>query len=138
MRRGAKHAWGGCHRAESHRPGQAWVKRRPLVEAAGGPLAVVVAGANVQDTKLLAATLEAVVVERPQPSHEEPQHLCLDNAADNPTGWETVATRLRAAYASDWRGEAGCPRREAFSRQALGGGTDAGLAKEMPRHFGAL
>ncbi len=53
---------------------------------------MVVAGANVQDTKLLAATLEAVVVERPQPSQEEPQHLCLDKADDNPTGWKTVAT----------------------------------------------
>ena len=68
------------------------MKRSLLVEAAGGPLAVVVAGANVHDTKLLAATLEAVVVERPQPTPEEPQHLCLDKAYDNPTGWETVAT----------------------------------------------
>jgi len=67
------------------------VKRRLLVEAAGGPLAVVVAGANVHDTKLLAATLEAVVVERPTPTEEEPQHLCLDKAYDNPTGWEAVA-----------------------------------------------
>jgi putative transposase len=41
------------------------VKRSLLVEAEGGPLAAVVAGANVHDTKLLAQTLEAVVVERP-------------------------------------------------------------------------
>jgi putative transposase len=51
-----------------------------------------VAGANVHDTKLLAVTLEAVVVERPVPTQEQPQHLCLDKAYDNPTGWETVAT----------------------------------------------
>jgi putative transposase len=43
-----------------------------LVEASGGPLAVVVAGANVHDTKLLAATLDAVVVERPQPRTDAP------------------------------------------------------------------
>jgi putative transposase len=67
------------------------VKRSLLVEAAGGPLAVAAAGANVHDTKLLAATLEAVVVERPEPTEEEPQHLCLDKAYDNPTGWEAVA-----------------------------------------------
>ncbi len=67
------------------------MKRSLLVEAAGGPLAVVVAGANVHDTKLLAATLEAVVVERPTPTEEAPQHLCLDKAYDNPTGWQTVA-----------------------------------------------
>jgi putative transposase len=67
------------------------VKRSLLVEADGGPLAVVVAGANVHDTKLLRATLEAVVVERPQPTEEKPQHLCLDKGYDNPTGHQTVA-----------------------------------------------
>lgn len=57
-----------------------------LTEADGGPLAVVIAGANVHDTKLLAATIEAVVVERPPATPEDPQHLCLDKAYDNPTG----------------------------------------------------
>jgi putative transposase len=32
------------------------------------------------------------VVERPQPTEERPQHLCLDKGYDNPTGHETVAT----------------------------------------------
>jgi putative transposase len=67
------------------------VKRSVLVEAAGGPLAVVIAGANVHDTKLLAPTLAAVVVERPAPSAEQPQHLCLDKGYDNPTGEAAVA-----------------------------------------------
>ncbi len=62
-----------------------------LVEAAGGPLAVVIAGANVHDTKLLAATLEAIVVERPQPTADHPQHLCLDKGYDNPTGKAAAA-----------------------------------------------
>ncbi len=63
------------------------VKRSILVEAEGGPLAAVVAGANVHDTRLLAATLDAVVLERPDPAEEEVhQHLCLDKAYDNPTG----------------------------------------------------
>jgi len=39
----------------------------------------------VHDTKLLAATIEAIVVERPDPA-QCPQHLCLDKAYDNPTG----------------------------------------------------
>lgn len=69
------------------------VKRSLLVEADGGPLAVAIAGANVHDTKLLAATLDAVVVKRPQPSAEEPQHLCLDKGYDNPTGHQAVANR---------------------------------------------
>ena len=52
----------------------------------GGPLSIVVAGANVHDAKLLEATLDAIVVERPQPTEEEPQHLCLDKGYDNPSG----------------------------------------------------
>jgi putative transposase len=63
-----------------------------VVEAGGGPLGATIAGANVHDTKLLAATLETIVVERPQPTEEMPQHLCLDKGYDNPTGHETVAT----------------------------------------------
>ncbi len=50
-----------------------------------------VAGANVHDTKLLAAALDVIVVERPVPTEEAPQHLCLDKAYDNPTGEAAVA-----------------------------------------------
>lgn len=60
------------------------------MEADGGPLAVVIAGANVPDTKLLAQTLEAIVVERPKPTSEQPQHLCLDKGYDNPTGHQAT------------------------------------------------
>jgi hypothetical protein len=63
------------------------VKRSLLVEAEGGPLGAVVAAANVPDFTLLEATLEAVVVPRPQPSASRPQHLCLDKGYDNDTGW---------------------------------------------------
>ena len=44
---------------------------------------MVLAGANVRDDKLLEATLEAVVVERPRPNEEAPQHLCLDKGYDS-------------------------------------------------------
>jgi putative transposase len=67
------------------------VKRRLVVEADGGPLGAAIAGANVHDTTLLAATLKAIVVERPQPTVERPQHFCLDKGYANPTGHETVA-----------------------------------------------
>jgi putative transposase len=70
--------------------GKNGTKRSLLVEAAGGALAVVVEAANIHDTKLLSATLEAVVVERPEPSRQEPQHLCLDKGYDNPTGHQAV------------------------------------------------
>jgi putative transposase len=74
------------------------VKRSLLVEAAGGPLAVVMAGANVHDTKLLAATLDAIVVQRPQPTPERPEHLCLDLGYDNPTGADAVNTHHYLAH----------------------------------------
>ena len=53
---------------------------------------MIIAGANVHDFKLLTATLEAIVVARPPPTAEEPQHLCLDKGYDPPTGHEIVAT----------------------------------------------
>ncbi len=51
---------------------------------------MIVAGANRHDTKLLAATLDAIVVPRPAPTEEKPQHLCLDKGYDNPTGHEAA------------------------------------------------
>ena len=63
------------------------MKRSILVEADGGPLAVVVAGANVPDARLLKATIEAVVLERPPVEEGWPQHLCLDKGYDNEEGW---------------------------------------------------
>jgi putative transposase len=63
------------------------VKRSLLVEADGGPLGVVVAGANVPDAQLLAETIEAIVLERPPVEEGYEQHLCLDKGYDNDTGW---------------------------------------------------
>lgn len=61
-----------------------------IVEADGGPLGVVVDGANVHDTKLLERTIDAIVVDHPEPTAKAPQHLCLDKGYDNPTGHTTV------------------------------------------------
>ena len=54
--------------------GKAGTKRSLLVDGEGGwshGVSIVVAGANVHDAKLLEATLDAIVVERPQPTEEE-------------------------------------------------------------------
>jgi putative transposase len=50
-----------------------------LTEADGGPVAVVLTGANVHDSLLLPDALEAVIVEPPDPRVRK-QHLCLDKA----------------------------------------------------------
>jgi putative transposase len=70
--------------------GKQGTKRSTLCEGHGLPLAVVVAGANRPDMKLTAATLAALVVPRPAPTAEEPQHLCLDAGYDYPVIWQTV------------------------------------------------
>ena len=46
------------------------------------PLGVVVAGANRPDMKLVAPTRYRIVVERPEPTAEQPQGLCLDKGYD--------------------------------------------------------
>ena len=66
------------------------MKRSLLVEGHGRPLAAVVAAANVPDDRLLKATLDALVLERPEPEPDWPQHLASDAAYDTPTGWETT------------------------------------------------
>ncbi len=43
------------------------------------------AGANVHDAKMLAQTIAAMIVGRPEPQ-DGPQHLCLDKGYCNPTG----------------------------------------------------
>jgi putative transposase len=61
-----------------------------ICDGQGDALGVVIAGANVHDAKLLEATIEAIVVERPEPTEEEPQNLCLDAGYDNPSGREAA------------------------------------------------
>ena len=70
--------------------GKPGVKQSLLVEADGGPLAITIAGANIPDAQLLEATIDAIVLERPEPEPGFPQHLCLDKGYDNDTGWEAA------------------------------------------------
>jgi putative transposase len=63
--------------------GKTGVKRSLLMEGPGVPLGLVVAGANRPDMKLLAPTLYRIVLERPEPSAEQPQGLCLDKGDDS-------------------------------------------------------
>ena len=62
--------------------GKNGTKKHVLTDADGGPLAALVAAANVNDHLLLEDTIEAIVIERPDPQLVV-QHLCLDKAYDN-------------------------------------------------------
>ena len=46
------------------------------------PIGLVVDGANRHDMKLVRATVESMVVERPEPTEEQPQGMCLDKGYD--------------------------------------------------------
>lgn len=76
--------------------GKRGVKRSILTDGEGIPLAVAIAGANRHDSKLLAATLDGIVVLRPQPEPqggEGSQHLCLDKGYDYKCIREQVSER---------------------------------------------
>ena len=42
------------------------------------PIGLAVDGANRHDMKLVRATIESIVIERPEPTQEQPQGMCLD------------------------------------------------------------
>jgi putative transposase len=64
--------------------GKLGVKRSLLTDGAGIPLAIIIDGANRHDMKLLCATLDGVVIARPDPTESQPQHVCLDAGYDYP------------------------------------------------------
>jgi len=53
-------------------------KRSLLTDEKGLPLAVALDGANRHDVKLLEATLDGIVIDRPEVISKAPQNLCLD------------------------------------------------------------
>jgi len=91
-------------------------------------LAVVVKGANRHDMKLAEGTLEAMVIERPEPTGQEPQNPCLDKGHDYPQVrrllWEWGYTVHICA-----RGKESQAKRDSrLPGTALGGGADTFLA----------
>src|SRR5207237_3622517 len=58
--------------------GKQGTKRSLLCDRRGIPLALGISGANRHDMKLVSATLDAQGYERPEPTVEQPQNLCLD------------------------------------------------------------
>ena len=53
-----------------------------MVEADGIPIGLAVGGANRNDIKMARQTIESIPVERPKPTEEEPQGMCLDKGYD--------------------------------------------------------
>ena len=76
---------------QSHRPSEKGAKRSVLTEGAGVPIGLDHDGANRNDHKLLRPTLDSIPIERPDPTPEAPQGICLDKAYDNAETRDLVA-----------------------------------------------
>lgn len=62
--------------------GKSGVKRSVLTEGHGVPIGLEVEGANRTDMKLVRSTIESIVINRPNPTQEHPQGMCLDKGYD--------------------------------------------------------
>lgn len=58
------------------------MKRSVLTEGHGIPIGVVVEGANRHNMKLARPTIESIIIDRPEPTEELPQGMCLDKEYD--------------------------------------------------------
>jgi transposase len=91
--------------------GKSGTKRSTHTEGRGVPIGLAVAGANRNDMKLVQETLESIPVERPQPTPDAPQGLCLDKGYDYDAVRETVAAYGYTAHIR-MRGEEATAKRE--------------------------
>ena len=69
--------------------GKKGTKRSILTEGKGIPLSVAVDGANRHDKKLVKETLDAIIIERPDPD-DVIQNMCMDKGYDYPDIRELV------------------------------------------------
>ena len=58
------------------------MKRSLLTEGNGVAIGIEPAGANLNDFKLCRDTIDSIPIERPEPTPEQPQGLCLDRGYD--------------------------------------------------------
>ena len=96
--------------------GKGGVKRSLLTDGHGVPLGLVADGANRHDMKLVRVTIESMVVERPQPTAECPQGMCLDKGYDYDEVREVVAEFGFTAHIRSRGEEAQALKREAGER----------------------
>ena len=66
------------------------MKRSLLTEGHGIPIGLSVEGANRHDMKMVRETIGNIVIDRPKPTAEEPQGMCLDKGYDYQEVRDTV------------------------------------------------
>jgi putative transposase len=62
--------------------GKMGTKRSLLTDGGGVPIGLAVEGANRNDFKMTRETIMSIPVERPEPTAEQPQGMCLDKGYD--------------------------------------------------------
>jgi transposase len=62
--------------------GKIGTKRSVLTDGGGVPVGLAVEGANRNDFKMTRATIASIPIERPAPTPEQPQGMCLDKGYD--------------------------------------------------------
>ena len=100
---------GKKHRTKSYTDrAKSGTKCSILVDGKGVPLAVSVDGANRHDMKMTKATLQSIVIYRPEPTIRLKQHMCMDKGYDFPEVYElleeygyTIHIRLRGEERSN-------------------------------------
>jgi hypothetical protein len=95
--------------------GKSGTKRSILTDGHGVPIGLAVAGAQRNDCKMARVTIESVAVERPDPSPDPPQGLCLEKGYDDDEVRGrleecgcTAHSRARGEEAKALKQEAGC------------------------------
>jgi len=58
-----------------------------LTEGQGVPIGAVIEGANRHDMRLVRATIESIIIDRPKPPEAHPQGMCLDKGYDYDEGY---------------------------------------------------
>ncbi len=87
-------------------------------------------GANRHDMKLVERTLEAAMVQRPEPTAYQPQNMCLDKGNDYPEVRKLVAAWGYTGHIKS-RGEERAEKHPRLPGASLDGGTNPQLAEPV-------
>jgi len=111
--------------------GKSGSKRHQLVDGRGVPLSAEVTAANATDMKTNPAVLDGIVVKRPRPTRQNPQHLCEDKGYDYLECREQALARGYIPHIprkGDRPQPSACGRKTS-SGPSVGGGADPLLAE---------
>ena len=90
------------------------------------PIGLTIEGANRHDMKLLRPTIESIIIDRPEPTEEPPQGMCLDKGYDYDEVRDTLREFGFTAHIRPRGEEAKAIKREAGGlRATLDGGTQS-------------